>query len=41
VPLQRGEHPVLRQIGMILDLVGDKRLGADAHRLVEHGQREI
>src|SRR5690349_10386344 len=39
--LECRDHSVLRQIGMVLDLVGDQRFGADTHRLVEHGKCEI
>ena len=39
--LERRQHAVLRQIGVVLDLVGDQRFRTDPHRLVEHGDGEI
>lgn len=35
------EHTVLRQIGVILDLIGDQRFEADTHCFLEHSECEI
>ena len=35
------KHAVLRKIGVILDLVGDERFGANVHRFLEAGLRVV
>ena len=39
--LKCAEHAVLRQIGVIFDLVSDEWFGADMHRLLKHSECEI